>query len=100
MNSKYITCYRRKGDGRITIYISNGTQYEGKIFSRFIAISGHFNGTLFDLFGINKWYLAAKLPYEYKYGAWPECKDPKGTLALLNALIKESKIRYYEATEL
>lgn len=100
MNSKYITCYRMKNEKHITIYISDGRQYEGTIYSRFIAINGHSNGVLFDLFGINRWNLAAKLPYEYKYGAWPECEDPKGVFALLNALIKESKIRYYEATEL
>lgn len=100
MNSKYITCYRRKGDGYITIYISDGTKYEGIVYSRFIAIRGNINDCLFDLFGINKWDLTTKLPYRYTYGYWPECGDKKGTIALLNALIKETKILYYEEKEL
>ena len=99
MNSKYITCYRRKGDD-ITVYLSDGTKIEGVITRRYIRLPYYGNDFLFNHFGIDKWELTKKLPYKYFHGNWPECRDHKGIIALLNALIKESKIRYYEATEL
>jgi hypothetical protein len=99
MNSRYITCYRRKGDA-ITVYLSDGHKIEGTITQRYIRFPYYGNDFLFDHFGIDKWELTKKLPYNYTRGNWPECRDKKGIIALLNALIKESKIRYYEATEL
>lgn len=99
MNSKYITCYRRTGND-ITVYLSDSRKINGTITKRYIRFPYHGNDFLFNHFGINKWELAKKLPYNYTHGFWPECSDQRGIFALLNALIKESKIRYYEATEL
>lgn len=99
MNSKYITCYRRNGN-KITIYISDKRKIECTLKNNFLNINNNINSALFAMFGINKWVLARKLPYKYTHGDWPECEDQKGTIALLNALIKESKIRYYEHTEI
>lgn len=99
MNSRYITCYRKKNN-KITIYISDGTKYTGIIRKRYINIDYYCNDWLFRIFNIDKWELTEKLPYKYFCGGWPECNDPKGAIDLLRALIKETKIRYYESTEL
>lgn len=99
MNSKYITCYRRNGNN-ITIYISDKRKFKCVIRSRFLSLLGYPNNYLFDEFGIDKYELARKLPYRYTYGNWPECSDQNGIITLLNALIKETKKRYYEFTEL
>lgn len=99
MKSKYITCYRKKDD-KVTIYISDGAKYTGIIEKRYISFPGLYNDFLFHIFDINKWKLAEKLPYEYFDGDWHECDSVKGIIALLNALIKETKIRYYAKTEI
>lgn len=99
MNSKYITCYRRNGNN-ITIYISDKRKFECVIKRKFLSFLRYPNNYLFDEFGINKYELESKLPYRYTHGNWPECSDQNGIIALLNALIKESKKRYYETTEL
>lgn len=99
MNSKYIICYRRNGD-KITIYTSDKRKFECCIASRFLSFYRYPNDCLFDEFGIDKYELTRNLPYRYTHGNWPECTDQNGIIALLKALIKKSKIRYYEYTEI
>lgn len=100
MNSKYLTCYRRIGN-EFTIYFND----KSKLHARLSACHDHLNiyglpnSYLFEIFSINKFELTRKLNYKYSKGDWP-VSNKKGTVALLNALIKETKIRYYASTEI
>lgn len=100
MNSKYLTCYRRIGN-EFTIYCSDKSKFHARLSvdRNHLHIYGLPNSHLFHIFGINKFELTRKLNYSYGDGFWPESNE-KGTIALLNSLIKETKIRYYETTEL
>lgn len=104
MNYKYITCYKKKGS-EIIIYINDGTKYKAKIITKpskryYLSIINHWNDILFLKFNIKKEDLIKKINYIYYSGDWPESSTEKGVFVLLNALIKESKKRYYETTEL
>lgn len=100
MNSKYLTCYRRIGD-EFTIYCSDKSTFHAQlsVARDHLSFYGLTNNHIFDIFGISKFELTKKLNYYYGRGDWPVSNE-KGTIALLNALIKESKIRYYAATEI
>ena len=100
MNYRYLTCYRRIGN-EFTIYFNDKSKIHAHLsHSRdFLSIYGLLNYYLFDIFGIDKFKLIRKLNYKYSKGDWPVSNE-KGTIALLNALIKETKIRYYASTEI
>lgn len=100
MNYKYLTCYRRVGD-QFTIYCSDKSKFRARLsFARdHLSFYELMNNRIFDIFGINKFELIRKLNYKYGAGDWPVSNE-SGTIALLNALIKETKIKYYEATEI
>lgn len=104
MNYKYITCYKKKGS-EIIIYINDGTKYKASIFRSlrgkyYLNIIDHWNDVLFRKFKIKKYDLIMKLKSHYYSGDWPTSDTEKDVFILLNALIKESKKRYYETTEL
>lgn len=104
MNYKYITCYRKKGD-EIIIYINDGTKYKASILKSlrgkyYLNIINHWNDVLFEKFKIKKYDLIMKLKSNYYNGDWPSSDTEKDVFILLNALIKETKIRYYESTEI
>ena len=100
MNSRYLTCYRRIGN-EFTIYFNDKSKIHARLSAthNHLSIYGHTNNYLFDIFGIDKFELTRKLNYKYSKGNWPVSNE-KGTIALLNALIKETKIRYYASTEI
>ena len=101
----YITCYRRK-DKDVFIYLKDGTKLSCFICNSivrpriYLNFTGKFNDYLFRLFKIDEDSLTAKLPGIYYEGDWPESKTEEEVFSLLRALIKESKERYYLATEL
>ena len=100
MNYRYLTCYRRIGD-EFTIYYSDKSKLHARLSAgrNHLHIYGLSNGYLFDIFNIDKFKLIRKLNYKYGKEDWPESNE-QGTVALLNALIKETKIRYYASTEI
>lgn len=100
MNSRYLTCYRRIED-EFTIYFNDKSKLNARLSAcrTHLHIYGFMNSHLFNIFGIDKFELIRKLNYKYRAGDWPDSNE-EGTIALLNALIKETKIRYYASTEI